>query len=159
MKILFFTIFILLYFFSYSQNVKVYKIENLNERVLRNSDTLYIVNFWATWCSPCVKELPYFEKLALEYVNKKIKILLVSLDFKKDLPRLKKFIQTKELKSEVWLLDETNYNKWLNKIDTNWSGSIPATWLIENKKGVRAFYEKNFTFEELKLLITPKINN
>src|SRR5690606_6809447 len=47
----------------------------------KKNDSIYVINFWATWCKPCIKELPAFEKIASEYADKKVKVLLVSLDF------------------------------------------------------------------------------
>jgi thiol-disulfide isomerase/thioredoxin len=48
--------------------------------ILSNKNIIYVVNFWATWCALCVKELLFFEKLNAE--NKDVNVLLVSLDFK-----------------------------------------------------------------------------
>ena len=50
-----------------------------------NNDTVYVINFWATWCGPCVEEMPYFEQLHARMAEKPVKVLLVSMDFKKDL--------------------------------------------------------------------------
>ncbi|WP_241686592.1 TlpA disulfide reductase family protein [Flavobacterium sp. YO12] len=70
---------------SYSQNVKLLTIDQLNERIEKGKDSTYVVNFWATWCVPCIKELPHFEKLSAEHKSDKLAVLLVSLDFKSKL--------------------------------------------------------------------------
>src|SRR5512142_2271974 len=68
----------------------------------RTTDTLYIVNFWASWCVPCREELPAFEKIGDKYSKMKVKVLLVSLDFPNQLEtRLLPFIKKYKLKSEV----------------------------------------------------------
>ena len=78
----------------YAQKTAVYKIDDLTKRIYNSSDTTYIVNFWATWCKPCVAELPEFEKLHTESKDKKIKVLLVSMDFKEELDKkLKTFLE------------------------------------------------------------------
>lgn len=134
----------------YAQQVKVYKIEDLEKRVLNDSDTTYIVNFWATWCAPCVKELPDFDSINAGYQYKKIKVLLVSLDFKEDLDKkVIPFIKNKKVQSEVVVLDEINGNYFIPKVSAEWSGAIPATWFISKKKAVNRFFEKKVTVDFL----------
>jgi thiol-disulfide isomerase/thioredoxin len=119
----------------------------------QKNDTTYIVNFWATWCKPCVKELPYFEKIKEEYASQKVKVVLVSLDFpdrleKQVIPFIKKY----NLKSEIVLLDDPDANSWIPKVSEEWSGAIPAT-IIYNQKN-RKFNEGSFTYEELETELT-----
>lgn len=134
-----------------SQNVRVIKISDLEKRVYNNSDTTYIVNFWATWCAPCVKELPDFEKINAEYKNKKIIVLLVTMDFKEDLEKkVIPFIKNKDLKSEILLLDESNANYFIPKISNDWTGALPGTLILNNKYNIKNFFEKKLTYEFLK---------
>lgn len=128
--------------------VKAYEWDGLNYYLNQKNDTTYVVNFWATWCVPCVKELPYFEQLGQKYKNDKVKVILVSLDMPKQAEsRLLPFIENKKLQSKVILMRDPDQNTWLPKVDPNWSGAIPAT-VIYNK-GKRKFYEQSFTYEEL----------
>ena len=114
----------------------------------KKNDSIYVINFWATWCKPCIKELPAFEKIATDYSGKKVKLLLVSLDFADKIEdQVIPFIKKNNIKSEVVLLDDADANSWIPKISPDWSGAIPAT-VIYNK-GTRKFYEQSFTFEEL----------
>lgn len=129
-------------------DLEVYDFEGLKQFLEKKDDKTYVINFWATWCGPCVKELPYFEKLNAEYQDKNVEVILVSLDFPHVYDtNLKPFIKNKGLKSRVVALNDDNENKWINEIDTSWSGSIPAT-IIYNKNE-RKFFEKSFTYEEL----------
>jgi thiol-disulfide isomerase/thioredoxin len=135
----------------HSQNVSVIKIIDLEKRFKNNSDTTYIINFWATWCAPCVKELPDFDSINTTYKNNKIKVILVSMDFKEDLKvKLLPFMLTKKIKSEVVLLDEVNGNYFIPKISEKWSGAIPATLIINNQKQINHFFEKKLSYEFLK---------
>ena len=140
-----------------AQNVAVYDTySSLEKAVLNDSNTTYVVNFWATWCAPCVKELPHFEKLNTE--NKNVKVILVSLDFKDQInSRLVPFLKKKALKSEVVVLTDKDYNTWLPQVDKNWSGSIPATLILY--KGKKIFVEKDFaSFDELNKYVNANTN-
>ena len=140
-----------------AQNVAVYDTySSLEKAVLSNPNTTYVVNFWATWCAPCVKELPHFEKLNTE--NKNVKVILVSLDFKDQInSRLVPFLKKKALKSEVVVLTDKDYNTWLPQVDKNWSGSIPATLILY--KGKKIFVEKDFaSFDELNKYVNANTN-
>ncbi|MET3026996.1 TlpA family protein disulfide reductase [Flavobacterium sp. UW10123] len=133
---------------AYSQNVKLLNINQLNERIKNGKDSTYVVNFWATWCAPCIKELPHFEKLGVEHKSEKLAVLLVSLDFKSKLEsNVIPFVKRKNLKNEVFLLNESSPQEFIDRIDPSWSGSIPATLFIKNDK--RKFVESEFTYEQL----------
>ncbi|CAA9197085.1 Thiol-disulfide oxidoreductase ResA [Flavobacterium bizetiae] len=152
MKIPAFKFFILVLFaFSlsgYSQNVKLLNIDQLNERIKNGKDSTYVVNFWATWCAPCIKELPHFEKLNAEYKSEKLAVLLVSVDFKSKLKSaVIPFVKRKNMKSEVFLLNESSPQEYIDRIDKSWSGSIPATLFIKGDK--KTFIESEFTYEQL----------
>lgn len=151
-KVLFiFHAFILFSFCSFAQHVPILKITDLEKRIKNDSDTTYIVNFWATWCAPCVKELPDFDSISKVYANQKVKVLLVTMDFKEDLKtKVLPFIKSKKILSEVLLLDEVNGNYFIPKISDAWSGALPATLIINQKKNVNSFFEKKLTFEFLK---------
>lgn len=133
-----------------SQGVKLksFDFKGLESYLQKSNDTTYVVNFWATWCLPCVKELPHFEKLNHTFSHKKVKVLLVSIDMPTKVETsLIPYIKKKNLRSEVVLLNDPDANSWIDKVDKSWSGSIPAT-IIYNANH-RKFYERSFTYEEL----------
>lgn len=133
---------------AFSQNVKLINIDQLNERIKKGKDSTYVVNFWATWCAPCVKELPHFEKLSAEHKSDKLAVLLISLDFKSKLAsNVIPFVKRKNLKNEVFLFNESSPQEFIDRIDPSWSGGIPATLFIKNDK--RKFVESEFTYEQL----------
>lgn len=128
--------------------INSYDYASLEYFLKKDNDTTYVINFWATWCVPCVEELPSFEKLNSSYKDQKVKVILVSLDMSKQVEsRLIPFIQKKKLQSKVVLLNDPDANAWIGKVDQSWSGAIPAT--IIYKKQDRKFYERSFSYEEL----------
>ena len=140
-------------------DVPVYKTFDDFEPILhQDTDTTYVVNFWATWCGPCVKELPYFEALHKRYEDQPVKVVLVSLDFEKHIVRkLLPFLNKKDIQSNVVLLADGKANNWIDKVDPSWSGAIPITLVYKGDK--REFYEKEFHSEqELVNIISPFLN-
>ncbi|MBN2611161.1 MAG: TlpA family protein disulfide reductase [Bacteroidales bacterium] len=130
------------------KEIRVLDYKNLEPRLHLYNDTTYIVNFWATWCIPCRKELPDFEKVNSLYKDKKVKVLLVSLDFPEDTEKvLLPFVEKYNLQSEIVLLDDVNSNYWIPRVDTEWNGNIPAT-LIYNKN-YREFFPQLLTYDDL----------
>ncbi len=128
--------------------LKVIDYYGLEPLLHKEDEKTYVINFWATWCAPCIKELPYFEKLNTEYSNKNVEVILISLDFpKKYETALKPFIKKHDLKSEIYAFDDTNSNYWIPQVYSDWSGAIPATLIYNNRD--RVFYEKSFKYEEL----------
>jgi thiol-disulfide isomerase/thioredoxin len=133
---------------SYSQKVKLITVNQLEQRIKNGRDSTYVVNFWATWCAPCIKEIPNFEKLSMEYKSDKLAVLMISVDFKSKLnSTVVPFVKRKNLNNEIFLLDESNPQEYIDRIDSSWSGSIPATILIHSDK--RKFIESELTYEQL----------
>lgn len=132
---------------SENAEIEVYNFEQLESFLSSKTDKTLVVNFWATWCKPCIKELPYFEAAQTKY-KEDIRVILVSLDFPEKLEsQLIPFVNENTIHSQVVLLDDPYENEWIPKVDSTWSGAIPATLIISGSKKV--FYEKSFTQEEL----------
>jgi thiol-disulfide isomerase/thioredoxin len=135
---------------SAAQNIESVKYDQLKTRVNYSNDTLYVLNFWATWCKPCVQELPYFEKYNEDYKNKPLKIILVNLDFNSQVKTTAEpFIEKKKIRSSVVHITDTDADSWINKVDSNWSGAIPATSMYLHGKKI-FFKEGSMTSDELK---------
>ena len=134
---------------AFSQ-VKTVKLDALTSLLNNDADSVYVINFWATWCKPCIEELPYFEEATSAFSQKNVRIILVSLDSPSELDRvLLPFVKKKDLKSEILLLDEQNPNEWIDKIEPEWTGSLPATIILRNRIKKKVFLEKQLEKEEL----------
>ena len=140
---------------SPAQSVEVVKFEELQEKMFEAESPLTVFNFWATWCAPCIKELPYFEELDAK--NENVKVYLVSLDFKNQFDRVTKFVSDKDLKPEVLFLDEKDPDSYMSKISNEWSGAIPATLFVTDL-GKKYFHEKAFEKEELEKAVNKYLN-
>lgn len=130
--------------------VRVVKLPALQRLLQRPTDTTYVVNFWATWCKPCIEELPHFEQLRARYARQKVQVLLVSLDFPSKLDaKVRPFVQKQGLKSRVWLLNESDQNAYIDAIDPKWSGALPFTLVLNNARQRRQRFEQPLTLAEL----------
>lgn len=139
---------------GHAQKAETVKLDKLMDIINAPSEKIKVINFWATWCAPCVKELPLFEKLNQERSDD-IEVILVSMDLDLDPnpEKVYKFINRKSIKSEVVLLNEPNPNSWINKVEKEWSGALPATIIVNSKTGQRKFIEKELHDGDLEQLI------
>jgi len=129
-------------------SLEIYDFTGIEQFLNKKDDKTYVVNFWATWCKPCIKELPYFEAINADYKKRDVEVLLISLDFPQQYEKqLIPYIKEHKIQSKVVALDDPDMNTWITKVSEEWSGAIPAT-LIYNKEK-RHFYERSFNYEEL----------
>ncbi|MEO9474587.1 MAG: TlpA disulfide reductase family protein [Cyclobacteriaceae bacterium] len=142
MKILFLCAFLLTFTSAFSQEVVKINMDELNQEMISDENHIKVFNFWASWCGPCVKELPYFDELA---DNPNLNVTLVSLDFEEEIKKASSILKKKGIGLSSYLLDEKDF---IDKVDSSWTGAIPAT-LILDKSGNRYFFEKAFTRDEL----------
>lgn len=130
--------------------------KELQTHLAKEKGKLVVVNFWATWCKPCVAELPHFERMNEAYRDKNLKIILVSNDFTSEFEtRLTPFVRQKKMKCEVVGLNESDPNKWINEIDPEWSGSLPFT-IVYDKNGKKvAVHNGSLNYDELEKMVKP----
>lgn len=141
-----------------SQRIPKWKIEDVVKSYAAKNDTVYVVNFWATFCKPCNEEIPDFIRIVKKYEKQKVKLLLVSLDlpsyYAAKLPAfIKKY---KYNTNHVWL-NETNADHFCPAIDEKWSGAIPSTIIVNNKTGYRKFIEDQVSAADFEAVLKEAI--
>ena len=136
------------------QKAEIIKLPALQEIIEADSDQVKVINFWATWCAPCIKELPLFQQLHENRDDVKVTLVSLDLDLDPNPEKVYKFIARKKISAEVLILDEQNPNAWIDKIEKEWSGALPATIVINTKTGKRKFIERELHDGELEDLIT-----
>ena len=128
--------------------IPAYDFDNFEPLLKINDGKIRVINFWATWCKPCVAELPYFEMIDRRYADDKVEVILVSLDLPTNVEsKLIPFVKNQNIESRVILLDDPDANTWIPKIDKKWSGAIPATIIYKGNNS--KFYERSFTYNDL----------
>lgn len=142
---------------AYSQEIKEYSPEELPKR-WEAADTVFVINFWATWCGPCVRELPEFDQLYKDNIERPVKVLMVSLDYRADMSyKVPNYLKRRAMKQEVVWLNEIYAREFLRKLDKKWRGSIPATLVVYKNKDYRQFIERSITAAELQELIDRQL--
>jgi thiol-disulfide isomerase/thioredoxin len=143
---------VLLSITAQAQKVEVVKFDRI-EQLLTDlpEGKIRIINFWATWCGPCVKEIPYFEKVAADRPD--VELVLVSLDFVNQKDKVDRFVERRSVKSIVVLLDETDYNAWIDRVEPSWQGAIPFTLLLKESTNRRKIIDRELEEGELEQYI------
>lgn len=135
----------------------VYDFNGFEPMLHKEDEKTYVINFWATWCKPCIEEMPHFERINSEHKENNVEVVLVSLDMPNMWKsRLEPYVEKNDIESKVVILDDPKQNDWIPKVSGGWGGGIPAT-LIYNKDK-RTFYQRGFTYEELNEELNKFIN-
>ena len=132
-----------------AQEIVKWKLSDL-QAAIKDADKPTVINFWATFCKPCIEEIPYFQQIVKKYDSAGVRLILVSLDMKEHYPKkIKSFAAKRKFTAPIKFLDETNADLFCQVVDENWSGAIPASLFINNKSGYRKFFEEQLTKEQL----------
>jgi len=158
MKTFFVVTFLLFAVFGNSQDIKSIKITDL-EKTIEESKTPLIVNFWATFCVPCLEEIPYFQEITQQHKNENVSIVFVSLDMKEAYPaKVNEIAKRLKLDYPVVWLNETNADYFCPKIDTSWTGGMPSSLFVNNVTGYHKFFERPLSKDELQKEIQVMIS-
>ena len=140
-----------------AQQVRKMKITDLDSYI-QHADHPLIVNFWATYCVPCMEEMPAFIDITNRHKRESVELLLVSLDMAKSYPdKITRFAREKGLPRYIVWLEETNADYFCPKIDQQWSGAIPATLFVNQKTGYRKFFEQQISAAQLQKIFAEML--
>ncbi|MGC4038097.1 MAG: TlpA disulfide reductase family protein [Chitinophagaceae bacterium] len=162
-RLLFVSFLVFAGFVASAQDIPSWKITDL-EKYVHESSKPVVISFWATYCIPCLRELPSFEETIQRYKNEGVSMLLVSLDMKEQFPDdIKATILKRKIASNVVWLNETNADYFCPKVDSSWTGALPSTLFINNKNGYHKFFEEALSKEnfekQLKAMIAGKMES
>ncbi|MDO6431597.1 TlpA disulfide reductase family protein [Flavitalea sp. BT771] len=128
------------------------------ESYIAKADHPLIINFWATFCVPCNKEIPYFQSTVEKYKQQGVELVLVSLDLPDYYPaRIASFAGKNGYQATIAWLDETDADYFCPRVDKRWSGGIPSSLFINNKTHFRRFYDRQLTEPQVSLAIKEMI--
>jgi thiol-disulfide isomerase/thioredoxin len=136
-----------------AQKIDRWKVADL-QKAIDTAQRPTIINFWATFCIPCIQEIPHFQELVKKYKSAGINLVLVNLDMKSAYPtQIASFAKKRKFTSKIVFLDETNADLFCPVADSSWSGALPSTLMLYPKNGYRAFFEMPLSREKLEVEI------
>lgn len=130
---------------NFSQKLPEWNEMNINGSEKISSDRNEVIHFFATWCKPCMQELPIFDTLRTMYSSEKLELTFVCMDLKNS-KKMKKKINKLNLPGHIYYLEPTQ--KSVQSINPNWKGELPASIIyLPNNKGSELFEgAKNVSF-------------
>lgn len=111
--------------------VEKISLDELGNLLQNQSDELLLVNFWATWCGPCIIEYPEFVEMQRMYGARDFRFVSVSMDDPSQEAKILKFLKGKYSAVPNYLIDTDDKYAVINVVDKEWDGSLPITLLIE----------------------------
>jgi thiol-disulfide isomerase/thioredoxin len=146
---------------SFAQTAEVIKKDQFMKLFAQDSG-MVVLNFWASWCKPCLREMPYFRKADSTYALRGVTFVFVSFDMVEDLNRVNRIIAANGIPGKYFLLDESDVGSLIDSVDTGWSGGLPATWFLSplyRKSWFSNFEHSDDLFKEIDLLIAGSDEN
>ncbi|MBB4078700.1 thiol-disulfide isomerase/thioredoxin [Lewinella aquimaris] len=122
----------------------------------QRNDTTYVINFWATWCKPCLEELPLLNSLQRQYDDAALRVVLVSLDTEtRAIARIPEYLNRRGIDLPTIVLTDERPS-WMRDLDGNWNGALPTTFIYRND--LRYIYRRNFrTLPDVQEAVAPLI--
>jgi thiol-disulfide isomerase/thioredoxin len=105
-----------------------------------NKGKVVVVDFWATWCSPCREEMPQLVGLERKYRSRGLRLVTVSCDDPEQESDARRFLVENRVPGPLYVKRAADDEKFINFIDRKWSGALPALFLYDRKgRMVRSF--------------------
>ena len=118
-----------------------------------------LINFWATWCKPCVKEFPELVKLYNNYKDKGFEIVFISVDVPEDVePKVVPFLKKQDVDFVSYYNKFERPDELINYIDKNWEGAIPSTYIYDKDGKLTADILGSRSYEDFEKEITKSLN-
>jgi thiol-disulfide isomerase/thioredoxin len=133
-------------------------IVELNEIIKNREGKVLLINIWATWCVPCKEEFPDLIKISDKY-GEQIELIGISIDYPDEVEsKIIPFLNRLEPNFINYVNVESDAEKFINNLNQDWSGAIPATFFYDSKGKQFLFYEGKLSFEEIENKALQMIN-
>ena len=118
-----------------------------------------LVNFWATWCKPCIAEFPELVKIYNEYSDKGVEIIFISVDAPEDVnTKVVPFLNDKDVDFVTYYNNFTKPEDLINFFDIKWEGAIPTTYIYNKDWKQADCFVGIRTYDQFEKTIAKLIN-
>lgn len=131
--------------------------EEIRQLLQNKTDRYLLVNVWATWCGPCIVELPELIKIQRMYGNRNFALVTISADAIKNKPQVLAFLKNKHIAVNNYIYNGSDKYILMDAIDKNWSGALPYILFIEPGGEVIYAYQGAIDPLQIKKLIISKL--
>jgi peroxiredoxin len=139
-------------------NLETIDVQGIKDLVRNsNSDKLRLINFWATWCGPCITEFPDLVIIDRMYRGRPFEFITVSTDKQNRKEDVLKFLQKQEASNKNYIFNKDDVYELIEAVNPDWQGALPFTMLIE--PGGNIVYKKQDVIDPLqmkKLIVNNK---
>jgi thiol-disulfide isomerase/thioredoxin len=109
-----------------------------------------IVNLWATWCAPCIREIPELMELELEFASQGVRLVAVNMDDPSDQERVREFVTDHFSDLHTYQRSDFDMDTLVSVIDPAWNEILPSTYLVDRKGAVAVKIQGRKTPEEFR---------
>jgi thiol-disulfide isomerase/thioredoxin len=124
-----------------------------------NKGKVVLVNFWATWCVPCVKEFPEIVQLYKDYKKKDFKVIFISVDSPEEIDnKVKPFLNKKNVDFVTYYSNFDDVGDLINSFDKKWGGDIPATYIFNKSGKITSTLQGKKSYDEFEDAIEKELD-
>jgi thiol-disulfide isomerase/thioredoxin len=132
----------------------------LQQLIAQARGNVVLLNFWATWCEPCVEEFPALIKISQQFQPQGLQVVFVSIDEPEDIgSKVLPFLKAQGVVLRTYIKRTKDDEAFINAIDVKWSGAIPATFIYNTDGTLVQRLVAQQSFEKFAEAIQPLLPN
>jgi len=134
--------------FAWGANLSPVTGNELLLKIQKEKNKITILNIWATWCGPCVEEMPDLLKIQKVYGKQGLNLMLVSADFPSEVQSVHKFLDDRKVTFPTYIKQGKDM-EFISQLHKDWDGAIPVTFVFGKKGNLLKFFKGSVTFKQV----------